>query len=79
MTDDSYVLRSIVTRHRSKNKHMKLKTLNITISIWLLPGYSTFLGLDLEARRAVVVLTNTGFHNVDYLGFHLLDPTVPLP
>lgn len=51
----------------------------ITWSVGLTAGYSTFLGLDLEARRAVVVLTNTGFHNVDYLGFHLLDPTVPLP
>jgi len=35
--------------------------------------------LDIEARRAVVVLTNTGLNNVDYLAFHLLDPTVPLP
>jgi hypothetical protein len=26
----------------------------------------------------VVVLTNTGLNNVDYVGFHLLDPTVPL-
>ena len=41
-------------------------------------GHSTFLGLDIEARRAVVVLTNTGLNNVDYVAFHLLDPTVPL-
>jgi CubicO group peptidase (beta-lactamase class C family) len=51
----------------------------ITWTIGLTGGYSTFLGLDIEARRAVVVLTNTGLNPVDYLGFHLLDPTVPLP
>jgi len=45
----------------------------------LTAGYSSFLGLDLEARRAVVVLTNTGRNSVDYVGFHLLDPTVPWP
>jgi len=51
----------------------------ITWTVGLTGGYSTFLGLDIEARRAVVVLTSTGLNNVDYLGFHLLDPTVPLP
>jgi serine-type D-Ala-D-Ala carboxypeptidase/endopeptidase len=51
----------------------------ITWTVGLTGGYSSFLGLDLEARRAVVVLTNTGLNNVDYLGFHLLDPTVPMP
>jgi CubicO group peptidase (beta-lactamase class C family) len=51
----------------------------ITWTVGLTGGYSTFLGLDIEARRAVVVLTNTGLNNVDYLAFHLLDPTVPLP
>jgi CubicO group peptidase (beta-lactamase class C family) len=50
----------------------------ITWTVGLTSGYSTFLGLDLEARRAVVVLTNTGLNNVDYVGFHLLDSTVPL-
>jgi CubicO group peptidase (beta-lactamase class C family) len=50
----------------------------ITWTVGLTAGYSTFLGLDLEARRAVVVLTNTGLNNIDYVGFHLLDPTVPL-
>ena len=50
----------------------------ITWTVGLTAGYSTFLGLDIEARRAVVVLTNTGGHNIDYVGFHLLDPTVPL-
>ena len=51
----------------------------ITWTVGLTGGYSSLLGLDIEARRAVVVLTNTGLHNVDYLAFHLLDPTVPLP
>jgi serine-type D-Ala-D-Ala carboxypeptidase/endopeptidase len=51
----------------------------ITWTVGLTGGYSSFLGLDIEARRAVVVLTNTGLNNVDYLGFHLLDPTAPLP
>jgi manganese oxidase len=51
----------------------------ITWTMGLSGGYSSFLGLDLEAGRAVVVLTNTGLNSVDHLGFHLLDPTVPLP
>jgi serine-type D-Ala-D-Ala carboxypeptidase/endopeptidase len=51
----------------------------ITWTVGLTAGYSTFLGLDIEARRAVVVLTNTGMNNVDYAGFHLLDPAVPVP
>ena len=51
----------------------------ITWTIGLTGGCSTFLGLDIEARRAVVVLTNTGLNPVDYLGFHLLDPAVPRP
>jgi hypothetical protein len=46
--------------------------------VGLTGGYSTFLGLDIEARRAVVVLTNSGLNNIDYVGFHLLDPAVPL-
>jgi serine-type D-Ala-D-Ala carboxypeptidase/endopeptidase len=50
----------------------------ITWTVGLTGGYSTFLGLDIEARRAVVVLTNTGLNNIDYVGFHLLDPAVPL-
>ena len=41
-------------------------------------GYTTFLGLDREANRAVVVLTNSGGAGLDDLGFHLLDPTIPL-
>ena len=51
----------------------------ITWTTGLSGGYSTFLGLDRAAGRAVVVLTNTGLNNIDYLGFHLLDPTVPVP
>jgi D-alanyl-D-alanine-carboxypeptidase/D-alanyl-D-alanine-endopeptidase len=50
----------------------------ITWTVGLTGGCSSFLGLDMEARRAVVVLTNTGLNNVDYVGFHLLDPAVPL-
>lgn len=41
-------------------------------------GYRTFLGLDLGANRAAVVLTNSGGSGLDDLGFHLLDPTIPL-
>jgi D-alanyl-D-alanine-carboxypeptidase/D-alanyl-D-alanine-endopeptidase len=42
-------------------------------------GYQTFLGLDLAARRAVVVLTNSGGGGEFYdLGWHLLDPAFPL-
>jgi CubicO group peptidase (beta-lactamase class C family) len=51
----------------------------ITWTIGLTGGYSTFLALDTDARRAVVILTNTGLNPVDFLGFHLLDPAVPLP
>jgi hypothetical protein len=51
----------------------------VTWAVGLTGWHSSFLGLDLEARRAVVVLTNTGLHYVDFLGFHLLDPTVPMP
>lgn len=41
-------------------------------------GYRTFLGIDRAANRAVVVLTNSGGDGLDDLGFHLLDPAVPL-
>jgi CubicO group peptidase (beta-lactamase class C family) len=50
----------------------------LTWTVGLTAGYSTFLGLDIDARHAAVVLTNTGLQNVDYVGFHLLDTTVPL-
>lgn len=50
----------------------------IMFTAGLTGGYSSFLGLDLEAGRAVVLLSNTGLTSVDHIGFHLLDPTVPL-
>jgi CubicO group peptidase (beta-lactamase class C family) len=40
-------------------------------------GYRSFLGFDLEAKRAVVVLCNTTLSNDD-AGFHLLDSRAPL-
>jgi CubicO group peptidase (beta-lactamase class C family) len=41
-------------------------------------GHRTFLALDLRARRAVVVLTNSGGKRLDDIGFHLLQPVVPV-
>ncbi|MGN6167210.1 MAG: serine hydrolase [Solirubrobacteraceae bacterium] len=41
-------------------------------------GYRAFLGLDLAGRRAVVVLTNSAGVGCDDIGFHLLDPGIPL-
>jgi D-alanyl-D-alanine-carboxypeptidase/D-alanyl-D-alanine-endopeptidase len=41
-------------------------------------GYRTFLGLDRAGRRAVVVLTNSAGVGCDDIGFHLLDPGIPL-
>lgn len=38
-------------------------------------GYRSFLGLDLAAGRAVVLLTNTGGEGLDDIGLHLLAPT----
>ena len=40
-------------------------------------GYRTFLGMELGAKRAVVVLSNTALSNDD-VGFHLLDSRAPL-
>ncbi len=40
-------------------------------------GYRTFLGMELGAKRAVVVLSNTVLSNDD-VGFHLLDSRAPL-
>jgi D-alanyl-D-alanine-carboxypeptidase/D-alanyl-D-alanine-endopeptidase len=51
----------------------------VTWTEGLTGGYSSFLALDIRARRAVVVLTNTGLNSVAFLAFHLLDPTVPVP
>ena len=41
-------------------------------------GYRSFLGLDLAARRAVVVLTNGAGDGCGDIGFHLLDSAIPL-
>ena len=40
-------------------------------------GYRTFLGMELGAKRAVVVLSNTAVSNDD-VGFHVLDNRAPL-
>ncbi len=40
-------------------------------------GYYSFVGLDLEARRGVVVLANAA-NGVEDIGFHLLDPESPV-
>jgi CubicO group peptidase (beta-lactamase class C family) len=40
-------------------------------------GFHSFLGLDKEGHRAVVVLTN-GTASIDDIGFHLLDSRSPL-
>jgi CubicO group peptidase (beta-lactamase class C family) len=41
------------------------------------PGFSAYVGMDLERRRGVVVLGNSD-HDVTNLGLHLLEPYVPL-
>jgi len=41
-------------------------------------GYRSWAGYDPDRRAAVVVLANSGA-NVDQLGFHALDHSVPLP
>lgn len=40
-------------------------------------GFRTFAGFDPDSEAAVVVLTNSGI-GADDLGFHLLDPEIPL-
>ncbi len=40
-------------------------------------GYRSWAGYDPDRRIGVVVLTNAG-ENVDDIGLHLLDPTIPL-
>lgn len=40
-------------------------------------GFRTFLGFDPDRGTGVVVLTNTT-HGADDIGFHLLDPAIPL-
>jgi D-alanyl-D-alanine-carboxypeptidase/D-alanyl-D-alanine-endopeptidase len=41
-------------------------------------GYRTYIGLDLSAGTAVVVLTNSGGAGSDDIGLHLLNPATPL-
>jgi serine-type D-Ala-D-Ala carboxypeptidase/endopeptidase len=41
-------------------------------------GYRSFIGLDVDARRAVVVLTNSAGDGCADIGLHLLDPAIPL-
>lgn len=41
-------------------------------------GYRSFLGFDPVRRTGVIVLANVGNANVDDLGFHILDETLPL-
>jgi CubicO group peptidase (beta-lactamase class C family) len=42
-------------------------------------GYRSFIGYDPAAKRGVVVLSNTSTSGgVDDIGYHLLDPAVPL-
>jgi hypothetical protein len=40
-------------------------------------GYRSWIGLDRNRGIAAVVLTN-GFENIDDIGFHLVDPSIPL-
>ena len=45
-------------------------------------GFSSLLALDPEAKRAVVILSDTSvtaINGLGGLGLHLLDPTIPLP
>jgi hypothetical protein len=40
-------------------------------------GYHSFAGFDREGKRGVVVLSNSA-HDIDDIGFHLLEPQLPL-
>jgi CubicO group peptidase (beta-lactamase class C family) len=40
-------------------------------------GFRSFMGFDATRRVGVVVLSNSGV-SVDDIGFHLLDPAIPL-
>jgi len=42
-------------------------------------GFRSFLGLDHQHKRAIIVLANGFIDAVDALGLHALDPSVPLP
>ncbi|HEY7236096.1 MAG TPA: serine hydrolase [Gemmatimonadaceae bacterium] len=41
-------------------------------------GYRTFIGFEPSRRTGVVVMTNSGGAGADDIGFHLLDPELPL-
>jgi CubicO group peptidase (beta-lactamase class C family) len=41
-------------------------------------GYRTFIGFEPSRRVGVVVMTNSGGAGADDIGFHLLDPALPL-
>ncbi|MGA9837276.1 MAG: serine hydrolase [Gemmatimonadaceae bacterium] len=41
-------------------------------------GYRTFIGFIASKKIGVVVMTNTGGTGADDIGFHLLDPVIPL-
>jgi serine-type D-Ala-D-Ala carboxypeptidase/endopeptidase len=41
-------------------------------------GYRTFIGFIASKKIGVVVMTNTGGTGADDIGFHLLDPIIPL-
>ena len=43
-----------------------------------LPGYRSFLGFNPESRTGVAVLWNTDSVGVEDIGFHILNPKVPL-
>ena len=42
-------------------------------------GFRSFLGLDEARNRAIFIVANADLNAVDALGFHALDPAVPLP
>lgn len=41
-------------------------------------GYRTFIGFEPSRKTGVIVMTNTGGTGADDIGFHLLDPALPL-
>jgi CubicO group peptidase (beta-lactamase class C family) len=41
-------------------------------------GYRTFIGFDPSKKTGVVVMTNTGGAGADDIGFHILNPILPL-
>jgi hypothetical protein len=41
-------------------------------------GYRTFIGFEPSRKTGVVVMTNTGGAGADDIGFHILNPALPL-